>query len=289
MTPALSIIIVHYQAETELLDCLQSIKNSRSGINYEIIVVDNSCSRILKQRLSRFRDVKYLNPASNLGFSAANNLGAAHSRGKYLFFLNPDTLVLPGAIDKLVAVFKKDRNLGIATPQLLDAKQRVYPLQCSDKLTPLAGIIALSFVNRLFPRNFISQKYWLLDRDRTKSRDVAVVPGTALMIRRSLFQQLKGFDRKFFMYFEEADLCTRAGSLGVRISYQPESQVIHLWKRSTHDQNLARQYFRRSRWHYFSKHFGFPASLIVIFWLELTENWQIIILLPLLAWLWIYL
>lgn len=209
--PLVSIVVVHYKADKVLFECLQSIKKSKPKVSFEVIVVDNDEKKVIDKEIRKnYQWTRYIKSPKNLGFGAGNNLGAKRAKGKYLFFLNPDTIVLPNATDSLVEFLEKNKSAGIVAPLLLNPQKRPYPLQGTSILTPLKGVFALSFLVKLFPNNSISKKYWLKGWDKTKTKEVDVVPGTAFMIEKKAFEKIGGFDEKFFLYFEEADFCKKS-------------------------------------------------------------------------------
>lgn len=266
MKPRVSIIIVHYKAQRELIGCLRSIKASKPKVSYEVIVVDNEGRGSLKKTLKeKFSSTRYIKAPENIGFGAGNNLGAKEARGEFLFFLNPDTEAKPRTIDILVDFLEKNEKAGIVAPLLLNAHGRPYNLQGSGALNPSSGIFGLSFLNKLFPNNPISKKYWLLEWDKKKAREVDVVPGTAFMIKRKLFENIRGFDERFFLYFEEVDLCKRIKGAGWKIFIEPKAKVVHLWERSTRrvGKNFIKSQFSKSRFYYFKKHYGFLWAILV--------------------------
>ncbi len=241
-----SIIIVHYKVEKELLECLDSIKRSTPKTPYEIIVIDNS--------------------EKNVGFGAGNNLGAKKALGEFLFFLNPDTKVFPGVIDNLVEFIKKEKNVGIVSPLLLDKNNIPYKLQGSLKLTPFRAIMCLSFIEKYFSENRIYKNYYLFDWDKKTTKEVDVAPGTAFMIRKKIFEEVGGFDEKFFLFFEENDLCLQIKKLGYKMFINPNAKIIHLWGKSTERGESIKKIFQKSRFYYFQKHFGlFWAFLVEVF------------------------
>lgn len=269
-----SVIIVHYKARRELFDCISALQKTRTTIPYEIIIVDNSKDKILRGNLrGKYPSIKYFDAKENLGFGAGNNLGANYASGKFLFFLNPDTEVSPNTLDILVSILKKRENVGIIAPLFTNKKSELYPLQGSMRLGIKEGIFALSFFNKLFPKNPISKNYWLANWDKKTMKKVDVVPGTAFMIRRKLFEELKGFDEKFFLFFEEHDLCKRVEDKGYKIYITPFTRIRHIWgastKKSTY--NLKSIYFR-SQFYYFRKHFGLVPALFVQVITTLNKN-----------------
>jgi len=268
----LSIIIVNYKVKDELFACIKSIIQSKPKVSYEIIVVDNDEEKIIESEVKRkYPKVLYIKSPGNIGFGSGNNLGEKYAKGEYLFFLNPDTLIENGTIDYLYNFLKQHRNVGIVAPLLLDNENRPYPLQGTLELTPMRGIVVLSFLNRLFPNNVISKNFWLKEWNKQIIKEVDVVPGTAFVIRRSIFKKLGGFDKRFFLFFEENDLCKRVRSLGYKIIIKPESKIIHLWGKSTSQIKDAKTIFTKSRFNYFQKHYGFIWAVSVEFFLGINK------------------
>lgn len=261
----LSIITVHYKVKKELFECIKSIQKTQAKIPYEIIIVDNDERELIRGELKeKFPWVRYIKSPNNIGFGAGNNLGAKHAQGDLLFFLNPDTSVFPQAIDTLASFLLKEKNYGIVGPLLLDNSNRIYPQQGSQELGVLEGVVALSFLNKLFPNNYISRKYFLVWWDKKNIEEVHVVPGTALMIKKEIFNEAGKFDEDLFLYFEEFDLCKRVKNLGYRIFINPQAKVKHTWGASTRTSNLnLNQIFKESRFYYFKKHYGFLSAFIV--------------------------
>ncbi len=266
----LSLIIVHFKAKTELFNCLASIAKAKPKVAYEIVVVDNDEEKVISEELrQKFPQVKYLKSPGNIGFGAGNNLGAKASQGEFLFFLNPDTLIFPETIDTLVDFLGKNREAGIVAPILLDENRKPYILQVG-KLTPLTAMVALSFFNKYFPQNPISQRYWLKSFGQDP-REVETFPGTAFLIRRKTFEGIGGFDPKLFLFFEEMDLSLRARKAGFKIFIIPKTPIIHLGEKSTPDSDKIKKIFRQSRFYYLKKHFGTGWAVLTESFLRSTE------------------
>lgn len=262
-----SIIIVHYKVEKELIACISSILKSNVKEPYEIIVVDNDEKKTIDIDLKKkFPEVKYVPAKINLGFGGGNNLGALHSRGEFLFFLNPDTIVKEHAIDRLVEFLETHKKAGIVAPIFLDSKEKVYPSQGSEELTPLSAIFSLSFINKLLPSNPISKRYFLSNWNKKNPRKVDNVPGTSFLIRENLFEKVGKFDENFFLYFEEFDLCKRVRELRYDLFILPSSQIIHFWGVSTNRSPLnIKKIFLESKFYYFKKHYGLFLAVLVQF------------------------
>ena len=258
-----SIIVVNYKVKKQLFACIQSIINSAPHTPFEIIVVDNDEKKTIYIDLQKkFPQVKYI-PNENKGFGQGNNRGAREAKGNYLFFLNPDTKVFSGTIDLLVAFLEKNKKTGIVAPLLHDMKGRVYQ-QGSLELTPSRSFFTMTFFNKVFPKNPVSKSYYLSDWDKKSIKEVDVVPGTAFLIPKETFNKVGGFDEKFFLFFEEFDLCKRIKNKGNKLFILPSSKVNHYWGASTGKSSAnIKQIFEKSRFYYFKKHYGIASALLV--------------------------
>ncbi len=254
--PLISIIIVHYKVFDELVACINSIIALKPKVKYEIIVVDNDEEKTIQTKLKeRFPFVIYIWVKKNVGFGAGNNIGAKEAIGEYLFFLNPDTIILPGVLDILCDFAEKNKN-AIVSPLLLNPQNKPYPLQGSAKLTPIRAIICLSILNKLFPKNPVAKAYWYMDWDKKSIKEVDVAPGTALFLKKEVFRAIGGFDERFFLFFEEDDLCTRLRLYGCHIFINPHAKVMHTWGASTKKSENTQKIFKKSRFLYFQKYYG---------------------------------
>jgi O-antigen biosynthesis protein len=215
-TPDVSIIIPVHNKFSVTYDCLDSITKAPSDRTFEIIIADDcSDDETLLAALVFAGAVRIVRNTSNLGFVRTCNAGAALARGRYLFFLNNDTLVKPGWLDELVQTFEQVPNVGIAGSKLL------FP---DGKLQEAGGII------------WRLGDGWNWGRGRDPNdpafsflRDADWVSGAALMIERPLFEQLGGFDEYYApAYYEDTDLAFRVRALGKRVVVQPASEIVHL-------------------------------------------------------------
>ncbi len=246
-----SVVIVTYHDTPFLLDCLKTFTDPAI---LEIIVVDNN-----ELALKLPAVVKHLHGQGNIGYGPAVNLGARVARGKYLFILNPDTLVQKNALTALASFLDSHMEVGIVAPLLLDEHRQIYPLQGTLTLTPWLGVLSLSFLNK-----YVSLKrFWLRDWNKITPRPVEVVPGTAFLIRADLFRKIGGFDDHIFIYFEEHDLCVRVRRQNYKIFILPEAKIVHFWGQATPNQHLNRLRMQNSRFYYFRKHYGLASALIV--------------------------
>ncbi|MBI2613668.1 MAG: glycosyltransferase [Candidatus Levybacteria bacterium] len=252
----ISIIIVNYKVEKELIDCISSIINSKPKTSFEIIVADNSENNDLRLKLKIFPQVKYVKSKGNIGFGAGNNLGAKSAKGDVLFFLNPDTIIEKNAIDDLFNFINKNSKAGMVAPLLLDLSGNSYPNQGSDQYDFKSAIVTSSFINRLFPKNPISKKFFHKDWVKKEIEEFDVVPGTAFMIKKSIFEKSGMYDEKFFLYFEEYDLANRIKKAGFKNYIVPQAKVMHIWEASAKKRKDINRIFSESRNHFFKKNYG---------------------------------
>ena len=277
-----SIIIVNYKVKKELLACIKSIYGSKSKTSFEIIVVDNDEQELIKTELLKlFPGVNYIKSASNLGYGGGNNLGAKYAKGEYLFFLNPDTVVFNDAIDVLANFLDKNKNAGIVAPLLYDKNNKPYEFQGNLELTPSRGIVVLSFLGKVFPKIF--NKYWITDLNKNEIKEAFSIPGTAFLIRKSIFEKVGRFDENFFLYFEEHDICKRVKNKGYGIFIDSKAKIYHEWGVSTKNVKNLNKIFEKSRYLYFKKHYGILKALLVEFFLRLDKAFFLISLALILA------
>jgi GT2 family glycosyltransferase len=254
MTIKLSIIIVAYGSPSILERCLQSIPKTA---DWEVIVIDNM--------------------VNNIGFAAGCNRGAKQAKGKFLLFLNPDCIVDEKSLLCLVNHLETNPETGIVAPKIVNTEkqpQRSYSLQP----TFASAFIVYSFIGSYFPKLPIVKNHWITQGIATKTLRVGTVTGAAFMMPRALFTALHGFDERFFMYWEETDLCRRCLAQGKQIIFEPEAVVMHEGAACTpKNRRLVLRWFKKSRLYFFTKHFGSFRGHIVESYLRLTESWRLVL------------
>jgi GT2 family glycosyltransferase len=257
----LSIIVVGWNVKTDLLGCLGSIEANRPHAEYEIIVVDNAStdsSVIDVQR--QFPNVTVIANGINRGFAAANNQGFEDSRGDYVLFLNPDTIVESGSLDTLIGFMDDNEDVGVCGPKLLNDDGTIQP--SVRQFPTFRGTLHCHTVfrlSRVFQRQY---KKWLMkDFRHDRQMDVDQVMGAALMARRSVIEQVGKMDERYFMYYEEVDLCYRIKGAGWRVVFVPEAVITHLGGKSAEQIPLERRIMMlRSLLSFFRKHRGRVAA-----------------------------
>ena len=224
-----SIVVVSYNTRDLTIECLKSIARETRTTSYDLHVVDNASTDGSAEALrAHGPDIHFTQSAQNLGFAGANNVAAKAARGEYILLLNPDTIILDSAIDTLLAFARETPDSGIWGGRTLFADGTLNPSSCWGRMTPWNLICRATGLTGLFASSelFNGEAYGGWQRDTVANVDI--VSGCFLLIRRSLWATLGGFDPAFFMYGEEADLCLRAHKLGASPKITPTATIIHL-------------------------------------------------------------
>jgi GT2 family glycosyltransferase len=226
--PVVSVLIISYNTREMTLDCLRSL-HDQTDLPHEVLVVDNNSQDGSAAAIAaEFPELSLDARQDNLGFAGGNNAAAARARGEYLLLLNPDTVVLDHAIDRLVAFARARPDAGIWGGRTLFGDLSLNPESCWERMTVWNCFCRMAGLTAIFPTSglFSSERYGGWQRDT--ERDVDIVQGCFLLITREMWNRLGGFDPAFFMYGEEADLCLRARmTLGARPRVTPRATIIH--------------------------------------------------------------
>lgn len=223
-----TILIVSYNTNALTRAALDSVYAQTKNVSFEVIVVDNASSNGSQETIANHpSQPQFMGLRDNIGFARANNLGARLARGRYLLLLNPDTIVLDGAIDKLVAFARATPKARIWGGRTYFADGRLNPSSCWRKMTPWNLFCRATGLTGILPASeaFNGETYGGWQRDR--ARQVDIVSGCFFLIEKSLWDGLAGFDPLFFMYGEEADLCLRAHAFSARPMITPDATIVH--------------------------------------------------------------
>jgi N-acetylglucosaminyl-diphospho-decaprenol L-rhamnosyltransferase len=274
----LSIIVVNWNVKELLRRCLHSLLAELSAADFsvEIIVVDSASVDGSPQMVQAdFSQVQLIASEQNLGYAGGNNAGVAAARGRYLFLLNPDTELKPGALARMLAYMEDHPLVGALGPQLLWPDGSV---QSSRRRFPTVGSLfwESTLLAQWFPRNRQVQRYHLFDKPDDQPQTVDWVVGAAILIRRDAWRQVGPIDEEFFMYFEETDWCRRSVGAGWQTHYLPAAQIIHYEGKSSEQVVAVRTLrFQRSKLRYTRKYFGdgWAAVLRLFLWLTFALQW----------------
>lgn len=244
-TPALSIVIVHYNTPDFLKQCLSSLrKSSLPEKQYEVFVVDNASTHDVRPWLKKdFPHVRLVQNTGNTGFSRANNQAIRLSRGRYILLLNPDTVVEPETLQAMIAYMDGNPSAGAATCRLEladgtldDACHRGFP-------TPWNALCFFSGLARLFPHSSFFNGYHLGYKNLNVIHEIDSACGAFLLIRRSAGEAIDWLDEEYFWYGEDIDLCYRLKQKNWKILFVPHVKTLHYKGVSSgikkHSQNVA--------------------------------------------------
>lgn len=261
----LSIVIVNWNAGHQLRDCISSIRDLHGDVLTRIVVVDNASSDDSLNGIEFLGiPVTIIRNESNFGFAAACNQGAAIATTPYLLFLNPDTRLYENSLDTPLSFMANPENakIGICGIQLINESGQV-DRSCARFPTPLVFLLQSVGLNKLpgLRRFSLHRTDW----DHATTRTVDHVIGAFFLVRRSLFEQLQGFDERFFVYLEDLDFSRRAHLNGWQSVYLTRAQAFHAGGGTSKQVKAARLFYSiRSRLLYGFKHFSPAAAWAVL-------------------------
>lgn len=253
MMVKLSILIVSWNTADLLRACLRSVYEYSPAATFEVWVVDNASHDGSAEMVRReFPQVKLVAKDVNGGFAAGNNEALPLCAGEYVLLLNPDTVVKPNALQALVDFLDETPDAGAAGSMLLNPDGSLQP-SAFPSPTLRRELWRLFHLDRIRPYGIYHMQQW----DTAVPREVDVLQGASLLIRRDILNQIGLFDTTYFMYSEEVDLCRRLQLAGWRLYWVPASRVVHYGGQST--RQIAEQMFiqlYRGKLLYFRKHYG---------------------------------
>lgn len=249
-----SIVIPTYNTAAMTARCLRDLIANPPALAHEIIVVDNASSDGTVESLKQeFPTVLVIANPLNLGFAKACNLGARVATGRFLCFLNSDTEGAGPAVDTLAKWLSSHPGTGIVGPELLAPGGGIIQMSWAWDCTVTGELLA----QYLSPQALRSSpcKRRLAVRLQRRTRQVPVIIGACLLVRRSAFVQIDGFDENFEMYFEDSDLCYRCRKAGWSVDFSAEAKVIHHLGQSSHGEwTITSLVYQQSHLAYYRKH-----------------------------------
>ncbi len=253
----LAIVIVSWNCRDYLIGCLESIRTAGPRGPSKVYVVDNSSSDGTVEVVRRdFPEVRLIANRENVGFAAANNQAIQESRSRYILLLNPDTTLLPGAVDGLVAFMDSHPEVSASGPALLNSDGTVQ--RTGVRFPANRNILCETlFLDRIFSQSKIFGRHKELYMDSSRPREVDFVHGAALMARRKAVERIGGLDEGFFMYFEETDWCWRMKAEGGKVYYSAVSGIVHhSGSEAGHFDERRLVHYHASLLRFYKKHYG---------------------------------
>jgi GT2 family glycosyltransferase len=254
----LSVIIVNYNVKHFLEQCLYSVREAITGLEAEVIVIDNhSTDNSLAYLQPKFPGVRFIANTENSGFGKACNQGLALSGGKFILFLNPDTIVPEDCFRKCISFFDTHPDAGAIGIKMLDGSGKFLKESKRAFPSPFTSLYKLFGLSKMFPHSRVFSKYHLGHLDEHKNNEVDVLAGAFMMVRKDVLDKVGSFDEIFFMYGEDVDLSYRIQKAGYKNYYFAESQIIHFKGESTRKgtMNYVRMFYNAMSI-FVRKHYG---------------------------------
>ena len=277
----LSVVIISWNVR-DLLDlCLASLYQTRRAFpgggefRLEVIVVDSaSADGSVEMIRQKYPQALLLPQADNVGFTRGNNIGMRRARGDFFLMLNPDTEVSPGTLGIMLDYMKRHRHVGILGPHTLNSDgshqstRRRFP-------TLMTGLFESAWLSAWAPAS-VERDYRMLDTNDDEVLQADWAQGSALLLRRELYQAIGGLDEGYTMYSEELDYCRRAKSAGWQVVYHGGATITHHGGKSSEQVAALKQiHFQTSKLRYFRKHHGYAQYLFLRAILLLQFAWQL--------------
>lgn len=259
----LSIIIVNYNTKQLTIDCINSVINTATNYNFEIILMDNSTNSEEVVTFDHPQVHCYRIP--NKGYANANNLGYTHTNGQYILLLNPDTIVHANAIDNCLTELKSDTTIGAIGCKVLrpdgsldHACRRGFP-------TPFNSFCYFGKLHKIFKNSEKFCQYTMSHLPDTVSCDVDSLTGAFMLMPRKVVALTQLFDETFFMYGEDLDLCFRIKEAGYRVYYNADVTILHKKYQSGFAKRspLVIRHFYQSMILFYDKHYRDKYNILV--------------------------
>lgn len=266
----LSVIIVNWNTEALLRNCLRSVYGTIEGLAFEAIVVDNaSADGSVAMLKVEFPQVRRIENYDNRGFAAANNQAFRAMTGRYALLLNSDTVLTEGAVPELFAFMEEHPEAVMACGQLLNADGSKQNSIARFPTLP-SLLVNMPLLETLFPDRYPSKR-----QDYRHPIEVDSCIGACLIVRKSAIDGVGGFDERYFFFFEETDWARTMRQAGGKIYHVPTARIYHLQGKSVGTSVRSRMHFYRSRYLYFMKWESPARSLLaaVLVVMRLVVNW----------------
>ena len=230
----LSVIIVNYNVRHFLEQCLNSVFKALAQINGEVIVVDNaSVDDSVDMIIQQFPGVKLIASTQNLGFAKANNLGVQNALGEYILILNPDTILPEDCLERCLEFMSSHSKVGALGVRMLDGAGHFLPESKRGFPGVWNSFCKMSGIYKLFPKSHLFNGYYRGELSETDVHQVEVLSGAFMLIPKNVYEEVGGFDERYFMYGEDIDLSMKIRSRGYANYYYPDSTILHFKGEST--------------------------------------------------------
>lgn len=226
--PACSVVIIAYNSRDFLPACLHSIQEALEDLEGQVIVLENGSSEPMQEtERNAFPQVEWLESKENLGFGKGCNLAVEKAKNPYLFFVNPDTIVSKDAFKKMLSFMLCHKEAGTVGCRILNENGTLQGGCRRNFPSPLSAIFKTLGFSHLFPKSKFFASYNMTYLDQDKEAEVDAISGSFFCISSSLYREIGGFDKDYFMYGEDLDLCLRVQQKGYKNYYNPDATILH--------------------------------------------------------------
>lgn len=252
----LSVVIVSYNVKYFLEQCLCSVQRA-VGYDMEVLVIDNNSRDGTVEYLQhRFPIARFIINTENVGFAKANNQVLKEAKGKYILFLNPDTIVPGNFFKECIGFMESHGNAGAMGVRMIDGGGEFLKESKRGFPTPWVAFCKMSRLTKLFPRSATFARYYMGHLAEHETNTVDALAGACMIVRKDILNQIGGFDEQFFMYAEDIDLSYRVQKAGYKNYYYPHTAIIHFKGESTRKDKRYIHLFYKAMVQFSRKHFG---------------------------------
>lgn len=247
----LSITIVNYNQKYFPRLCVEALKKSKTDFEFEIIVCDNNSkdqSLDYLKTAAKSGDILLVEPGRNLGYGGGHNFAAREAKGKYLLILNTDITVEPDTLQKMVDYMDKHHDIGILAPKLMYHNGEIQK-SCRRHFKFFDLFIKRSFLRHVWPFKQRYEKYIMEDFNHRSTQEMDLVTGAFMLMPRAVFEKIRGFDERYFLFMEDFDLCRKVQEEGCKVVYYSDAVAIHYHKRLSQG-SLLRLIFNKISWYH---------------------------------------
>jgi len=244
--PRLSVILVYHNDRVNLTPCLEAVFSTAPNIPLEVILADNaSTDGGPDEAAADFPSIRILRNPDNPGFGAANNRAVRQASGEFLLFLNTDTILQPEAVTRLLSALESDAEAAAAGPLLFPGEGKAQ-VSFGDRV---------DFFGQFFQKLFLNPFYKRALLRNPRPQRPGWLSAACLLCRRSAFEKAGGFDERFFLYFEDIDLCLRMRAAGAHLVFAPAARVFHEGGATTGIRPASSRFaYRKSQMLFYAKH-----------------------------------
>lgn len=255
---SVSVVTVTYWTGDVLLQCIESLKNQAVD---EIILIDNGNPADIASRLDRLPDedprLKIVRPSRNTGFAAGCNIGAQHASGRFIVLVNPDCVLAPDTVERMLRVATRRPNIWLCGGRLENPDGSEQRGSRRETLTPWRAVVELLRLDRIAPNHPYFRRFHQFEAESVKGNiEVPAVSGAFMMIRKDAYEHLNGMDETFFLHFDDADICMRVWKEGGQVIFCGDIPILHYRSSSDVSQIFVEWHKANGLGYFFRKHFG---------------------------------